>query len=47
MIKLNILQKGSKRSIIEITYLDTKEKEILMVNNDYIINYQDDLGISL
>ena len=44
MKKIEIVQWGKKRSIVEITYPDTNEKEILMMDNDYLINL-DELGL--
>ena len=44
MKKIEIIQWGKNRSIVEITYPDTNEKEILMMNNDYLMNL-DDLGM--
>ena len=44
MKTLEIIQWGKNRSIVEITYPETNEKEILMMNNDYLINL-DELGL--
>ena len=35
--KIEIIQWGKNRSIVEITYPDTNEKEILMMDNDYLM----------
>ena len=45
-MKLLILQWGTERSIVEETYFDNGEKNILIVNNDYLINL-DDMGVIL
>lgn len=44
MKKIEIIQWGKNRSIVEIIYPDTNEKEIVMMNNDYLINL-DELGL--
>ena len=44
MKKIEIIQWGKNRSIVEIKYPDTNEKQILMMNNDYLINL-DELGL--
>ena len=44
MKTLEIIQWGENRSIVEITYPETNEKEILMINNDYLMNL-DELGL--
>ena len=43
MKKIEIIQWGENRSIVEISYPDTNEKEILMMDNDYLMNL-DELG---
>lgn len=37
MVKYRIVQMGSERSIVECLYLDTKEKHLEMINNDYLM----------
>ena len=44
MKTLEIIQWGKNRSIVQITYPDTNEKEILMMDNDYLMNL-DELGL--
>ena len=44
MKTLEIIQWGENRSIVEITYPETNEKETLMINNDYLMNL-DELGL--
>lgn len=38
MKKIELVQWGKFRSIVLITYPDTNEKELLMINNDYLRN---------
>jgi len=45
-MKLLILQWGKHRSIVEETYFDNGEQNILIVNNDYLMNL-DDMGVIL
>ena len=45
-MKLLILQWGKYRSIVEETYFDNGEQNILIVNNDYLMNL-DDMGVLL
>lgn len=44
MKKLTILQWGKERSIVEEFHPDTKEKTILIINNDHLINL-DEMGL--
>ena len=37
MKKIEIIQWGKNRSIVQITYPDTNEKKILMMDNDYLM----------
>ena len=44
MKTLEIIQWGKNRTIVQISYPDTNEKEILMMDNDYLMNL-DELGL--
>lgn len=44
MKKIEIIQWGKIRSIVQITYPETNEKEILMMDNDYLMNL-DEMGL--
>lgn len=44
MKKLEIIQWGKNRSVVEMTYLETNERELLIIDNDYLMNL-DDLGL--
>ena len=44
MKTLEIIQWGKNRSIVQITHPDTTEKEILMMDNEYLMNL-DELGL--
>lgn len=44
MQTITIIQWGKSRSIVEIKYTETNEKEILMIDNDYLMNL-DEMGL--
>lgn len=44
MKKIELVQWGKFRSIVLITYPDTNEKDLMIMDNDYLMNL-DDLGM--
>ena len=44
MKKFTILQWGKNRSIVMLAYNDTKETEILLIDNDYLMTL-DEMGM--
>ena len=46
MQTLELIQWGTKRSIVKLTYTDTNEFEYLLMDNTYLLDLED-LGVIL